>query len=101
MSIWLSRGWGKCQLDRRSVGDAGFHAAVAREAKKRRAISRAITPLESIGAYENRSSLPSNLLAAPIRTSASIVPARFFDSPPDGSNICTGDPVAVAYPPTL
>jgi hypothetical protein len=30
-------------------GEAGFHGAVAREAKKRRAISRAITPLESIG----------------------------------------------------
>ena len=30
-------------------GEAGFHPAVAREAKKRRAISRAITPLESIG----------------------------------------------------
>ena len=36
MSIWLSRGWGKCQLNRRSVGDAGFHAVVAREAKKRK-----------------------------------------------------------------
>lgn len=30
-------------------GEAGFHAAVAREARKRRAISSAICPLELIG----------------------------------------------------